>query len=270
MNEQAIRPSSSIPLWERGAPDYEIDYGQPQPALTPYWAEGSHGAVIVCPGGGYTIKAPHEGGPIAERLNEMGITAFVLNYRVSPYIHPVPLSDAHRAIRVVRANAESWGLDPRKVAILGFSAGGHLAAHAGVSYDGGNPDASDPVERVSCRPDAILPCYAVVSAMEQPHRDSFRKLTGLEFPGAMTCRALSPEMLVTRDTPPAFLWHTADDAVVAVENSLLFAAAMAIHKRPFALHVFPHGAHGLGLAKDNEMACQWSDLAGKWLHSMGF
>jgi acetyl esterase/lipase len=226
--------------------------------------------VIVCPGGGYQAKAPHEGKPVAERFNEMGVHAFVLSYRVWPYTHPVPLRDAQRAIRLVRANAGAWGLDPRKIAILGFSAGGHLCALSGVTYDGGLPGAADPVERASCRPDAILPCYAVMSAIERPHRESFRKLIGTEFPSAAACRALSPDLLVTGDTPPAFLWHTAEDNAVPVENSIAFASAMSIHKRPFALHIFPSGRHGVGLAEDIELAPEWSALAGKWLHSLGF
>jgi len=269
----AERPMGFIPLWEGGAPGYVPAFGQPQPTLTPFWAEGQEkprGAVVVCPGGGYVMKAAHEGKPIAEAINEAGVHAFVLSYRVAPYTHPTPLGDAQRAIRLVRFNAEAWGVLPDRIAILGFSAGGHLAAHAGTAYDPGDPEAADPVDRVSCRPDAILPCYAVVSGVASPHLGSFRNLTGEDSPNAMVRRLLSPDMLAGPDTPPAFLWHTSEDDVVPVENSLLFAAALARHKVKFALHVFPEGRHGIGLGEDNALARQWPQLMRAWLAGQGF
>ncbi|MDR1599507.1 MAG: alpha/beta hydrolase [Oscillospiraceae bacterium] len=268
-------PINPIKLWENGAPDFIAEYGQPQPTLTPFWAdtpEGPRGAVIVCPGGGYVMKAEHEGTPIAQKVNESGVHAFVLSYRVAPYNHPIPLEDAQRSIRVVRANAQAWGILPDKIGILGFSAGGHLTAHAGTTYDAGDPDADDPIERVSCRPDAILPCYAVMSglAVSIAHRGSFQSLTGRKAIDGMTARLLSPDTLVSEDTPPAFIWHTAEDPVVPVENALLFAAAMSAHKRPFALHVFPYGRHGVGLGEDIPLARDWPRLMGEWLKEFGF
>lgn len=264
------RPTCPIPLWENGAPDYEIAYGQPEPTLTPFFADKGHGAVIVCPGGGYQTKAGHEGAPIARMLNAAGIHAFVLSYRVKPYVHPVPLRDALRAIRMVRFHAIPWGLEPSHIGILGFSAGGHLCASAGTNYDNGQADAPDPIERVSCRPDAIVPCYAVMSGIAHPHLDSFKNLTGQSCPSAMTARQLSPDMLVNEDTPPAFIWHTAEDAGVPVENSLMFAAAMSAHKRSFALHIFPQGRHGIGLGEDVPLANAWPRLLCDWLHTVGF
>ncbi|MDR0397397.1 MAG: alpha/beta hydrolase [Oscillospiraceae bacterium] len=269
------RPVNPIPLWEGGAPGFNAEYGQPQPTLTPFWADESNkprGAVIVCPGGGYVTKARHEGTPIACKINESGVHAFVLSYRVAPYSHPAPLSDAQRAIRVVRANAGSWGVLPDRIGILGFSAGGHLAAHAGTTYDAGDPGAADPIDRVSCRPDAILPCYAVMSgvAVSLGHRGSFQSLTGRGVVDGMTARMLSPDQWVTRDTPPAFIWHTAEDPVVPVENALLFAAAMSAHKRPFSLHIFPYGRHGIGLGEDQPLAKDWTRLMGDWLKEFGF
>ncbi|GHU70665.1 acetylesterase [Clostridia bacterium] len=269
------RPVNPIPLWTNGAPDFNPAYGQPQPTLTPFWASDAsqpRGAVIVCPGGGYVMKAEHEGTPIAEMINEAGVHAFVLSYRVAPYVHPVPLSDAQRAIRLVRANAVEWGILPDKIAILGFSAGGHLTAHAGTTYDAGQPDADDPVERESSRPDAILLCYAVMSGVviSLAHRGSFQSLTGEKTISGMTMRLLSPDQLVTDDTPPAFIWHTAEDAGVPVENALLFAAAMSAHKRPFALHIFPQGQHGIGLGANVPLARDWPRLAKDWLIHNGF
>lgn len=264
------RPTNPIALWKDGAPDFEISYGQPQPTLTPFFAQEGRGAVIVCPGGGYHFKAGHEGAPIAQMLNAAGINAFVLSYRVKPYVHPVPLGDAQRAIRLVRYHAADWGLDPNHIGILGFSAGGHLCASAGTCYDAGRADAPDPIDRVGCRPDAFIPCYAVISGIAHPHRGSFQNLTGQQNPSVMTARQLSPDMLVTEDTPPAFLWHTAEDGGVPVENSLMFAAAMSAHKRPFALHVFPQGRHGIGLGADVPLANAWPRLLCDWLNSLGF
>ena len=158
-----------ISLWER-APLFEESFGQPAPSLTPYLLPGggARGAVIVCPGGGYVVKADHEGAPIAERLNELGFHAFVLDYRVAPYRHPVPLLDVQRAIRLVRHRAQEFGVLPDKIAILGFSAGGHLVCTAATHYDAGDPAALDPIDRESCRPDLFVPCYAVASLTGPP------------------------------------------------------------------------------------------------------
>lgn len=264
------RPTNPFGLWAQGAPDFRMEYGQPQPTLTPFWAAEGKGAVIVCPGGGYVNKAGHEGAPIAKMLNAAGIHAFVLSYRVSPYVHPVPLRDAQRAIRYVRYHAAQWGLDTDHIAILGFSAGGHLCASAGTCYDAGRDNAPDPIDRVSCRPDAFVPCYAVMNGFDYMHIGSFDNLTGKILPNAMLARNLSPDMRVTADTPPAFLWHTAEDAAVPVENSLMMAAAMSANKRPFALHVFPTGRHGLGLGIDAPLVPAWSGLLCDWLHTLGF
>jgi len=194
----------------------------------------------------------------------------VLSYRVGPYKHPVPLWDAQRAVRLVRYFAAQWGVLSNKIALLGFSAGGHLTAHAGTTFDNGNENAQDEIDKQSCRPDAILPCYAVLSAAEFGHRSSFQFLTGEENPSEERLRALSPDRLVTPQTPPAFLWHTAADDLVPVENSLSFAMALSRNKVPFALHVFPEGPHGIGLASDYPLAKQWPHLACEWLLQLGF
>jgi acetyl esterase/lipase len=225
--------------------------------LTPYLVDGPgpHPAMVVCPGGGYRRHAPHEREPVARWLNGLGIAAFVLEYRVAPQRHPAPLEDATDAIRTVRQRAAEWRVDPSRVGILGFSAGGHVAASAGTL-------AEDP----SGRPDLVVLCYPVISFGEHRHDGSMLNLLG-DDPPADAQAALSLETRVSAETPPAFLWHTAEDGAVPVENSLLFAAALARHDVPFALHVFPHGRHGLGLAEGEPEVGAWTSLCAAWLRA---
>lgn len=260
-------------LWPQGAPGFEESYEQMPPSLTPYLAENSRGAVIVCPGGGYRNLAAHEGADIAHRLNEEGISAFVLRYRIAPYHYPAPLWDVQRAVRTVRARAQEYALSPDKIAVMGFSAGGHLAGMAATMFD--DPDAAgvagDEIDAVSCRPDAAVLCYPVVSMCEAcTHVGSREHLTGMEnAPEDMRLR-LSIERRVNDQTPPIFLWHTAEDASVPVQNALLLADALQREKNPFALHIYPHGRHGLGLAQGQPLAERWPDEAAAWLKSLGF
>ncbi|MNI33312.1 Acetylxylan esterase precursor [compost metagenome] len=257
-------------LWPEGAPLAKGITEEDQPAITPYIPEGPvQASVIVCPGGGYGIRAEHEGEPIAKWLNGLGIAAFVLRYRVAPYPYPAALLDAQRAIRYVRLHAAEWGIQSKKVGILGFSAGGHLTSTAGTHYDLGNQQAADPIEQESCRPDAMILCYPVIT-MRDPlaHEGSRANLLGLS-PDESMIHLLSNEEQVTADTPPTFLWHTADD-FVAVENSLQFAAALSKNKVPFDLHVYEKGVHGLGLAIDDEHVGTWPDICGLWLKRNGF
>ncbi len=266
------KAGDSRPLWPEGAPGAIA--GQEQPriehfVLPPDAGAGRRAAVVVCPGGGYAHRAAHEGEPVARWLNGLGVTAFVLHYRVAPYRHPVPLLDAQRAIRYVRHHADEWAIDPNRVGILGFSAGGHLAATVATHFDAGSAQHEDPIERQSCRPNAVVLCYPVISFEEYRHAGSMRNLLGDDPPEALR-RALSNHRQVTAETPPAFLWHTAEDAGVPVENSLLFAAALSRCKVPFELHVFPHGRHGLGLASGDPHAGAWTALCATWLRSIGF
>lgn len=254
-----------IPLWPGEAPYTAESPDQAQPSIKEFRVEGSRGAVIVCPGGAYLGKAPHEGDPVAEMLNEAGVSAYVLDYRVKPCHHLAPLSDALRAIRVAR----SMGYE--KVGILGFSAGGHLTCSAATLYAPGNPDAEDPIERLSSRPDAFIPCYAVVSLMQFPHAGSRMNLLGKELGDDQTVvRRFSAEQNVTPDTPPAFIWHTASDNGVPVENSLLLASALAANKVPYELHIFAEGPHGLGLATELPDVARWAGLCQHWLVGQGF
>jgi len=256
---------SSIRLWPEGqSPDLAACGGR-EPELIPYPVPDSRGAVIVCPGGGYTHLAPHEADPIARMINMAGVSAFVLMYRVKPFPSlETPLKEAKRAIRLVR----SMGYG--KVAILGFSAGGHLSGMAATLYDAGDPAADDPLDRLSSRPDAFAPCYGATSLWH------FRKV---EWPGMLLEQQkpdvkelirYSAECNVTADTPPAFIWHTADDPVVPVACALDLAKALAAHGVPHEMHIFPHGEHGLGLAGDSEEVSQWAPLCRKWLVSLGF
>lgn len=249
-----------IMLWQGQAP-YTADSPDGfQPSITEYSVSGSRGAVVVVPGGGYVNKAPHEGGPIAEMINEAGVSAYVLDYRVSPCNTYAPLSDARRAIRLVRS------LGYEKVAILGFSAGGHLTCTAATMYEDGDPTADDPIERLSSRPDAFIPCYPVVSFSAYSHQGSIEALLGQAHKNDYALiRKFSNELHITKDTPEAFIWHTASDEAVPVENSLLLAAAMSAQGVPFELHIFPAGRHGLGLADGIPDVCQWSELLKTWL-----
>ena len=235
----------------------------PAPKSTPC------GAVIIFPGGAYAHLADHEGEPVARLLNGLGIAAFVLRYRHAPHRHPAPLMDAQSAVRYVRYHADRWHIKPNRIGVLGFSAGGHLAATLATHFDDGLRKSSDPVARVSCRPDAAVLCYPVVSFTENVHEGCVRNLLG-DNPPPSLLESLSNEKQVTADTPPTFLWHTVADPGVPVENSLSFAAALRAHGVPFELHLFPHGRHGLGLAAEEDGVRQWPGLCGDWLLRNGF
>ncbi|MEH7254036.1 alpha/beta hydrolase [Neobacillus niacini] len=230
---------------------------------------GPHPVMIVAPGGGYGSRAPHEGYPVAEWLNSIGVSAIILNYRVAPFKHPIPLGDAKRAIRLVRYHAPKWNADPNRVGIIGFSAGGHLASTAGTDFDLGNAESEDPIENMSCRPDVMVLCYPVITMGEHTHAGSRLNLLG-ENPEEEMISLLSNEHQITENTPPAFLWHTADDAAVDVQNSLLFAAGLRRNKVPFELHIFESGTHGLGLAQEHAEAKAWASLCEAWLRKKGF
>ena len=260
-----------IPLWAEGAPGFEAGYGQPQPFLQAYPLPGVRDAVLILPGGGYHHLAPYEGEPVAQAMRREGLSAFVLHYRHAPYVWPVPLRDAQRALRLVRVRLDAEAEGPHRVAAMGFSAGGHLAGMLGTESGAGTPDADDPVERRSARPDALALCYPVISMQAFVSEASLQNLTGHKNASFAVRRALSVEERVTADTPPAFLWHTADDANVPVENSLMMANAMSRAGVPFALHVFAHGRHGLGLGEQaGEDVRAWPALCGQWLRSVGF
>ena len=201
-----------VPALAGGAPGALGKEDKDIPTLTAYMpdpAKATGAAIVICPGGGYGGLAPHEGGQYARFLNEYGIAGFVLKYRLGPdgYRHPAMLHDAARAVRTVRANAGEWKLDPKRIGIMGSSAGGHLASTLLTHFDAGKPDAADPIERQSSRPDLGILCYAVISMGELGHRGSRNNLLGKD-PSPELVRELSNELHVTKDTPPCFIWHT--------------------------------------------------------------
>lgn len=264
-----------LPLWPQGAPSAIGDRPEDKPQITvslpaPDRAVGA--AVVVCPGGGYGgLAVDHEGKQIAEWLNSFGVAAIVLEYRHrgKGYGHPAPLHDVQRALRMVRANAEPWGCDPQRVGVIGFSAGGHLASTAATHFDGGHHASSDPVERQSCRPDFAILCYPVI-AFDEPytHRGSQRNLLGEGADPALV-KSLSNEKQVTPETPPTFLWHTTDDSVVPPENSVYFYLALRKAGVPAELHIYEHGRHGLGLAKNIPAVSEWPKRCEDWLRGRG-
>jgi uncharacterized protein YigE (DUF2233 family)/acetyl esterase/lipase len=266
---------SPVPLWSGEAPGALGSEEKDRPTLTPYLpqANATGAAVVVCPGGGYGGLAGHEGNDYAQWLNQQGLAAFVLKYRLGShgYRHPIMLQDAARALRLVRARAEEWKVDPKRVAIMGSSAGGHLASTLVTHFDTGNSSATDVVERQSSRPDLGILCYPVISMGEFTHQGSKNNLLGKE-PTEELVKLLSNELQVTSNTPPCFIWHTWEDKAVKVENSLQFASALQRAGVPFDLHVYEKGRHGIGLADKAPYtnAHVWSKDLVFWLKGRGF
>lgn len=264
----------STPLWPDGAPGAAGTDAADIPTLAAFIpaSNPTHTAVVIAPGGGYRALAiTYEGWDAARWLNAHGIAAFVLKYRLGPkYHHPVELGDAQRALRTVRANAAQYGIAPDHIGIWGFSAGGHLAATAGTHFDAGKPDATDPIERQSSRPDFLILAYPVIT-LEAPyvHAGSRDNLLGKDAPESQI-EELSAELHVTESTPPAFLFATTDDGTVPVMNSVMFYAALVKAKVPAELHLFQHGRHGAGLAPANPQLSVWPDLLIKWMRERGY
>ncbi|MCX6983906.1 MAG: alpha/beta hydrolase [Lentisphaerae bacterium] len=228
------------------------------------------GAVIVLPGGGYAGKMiSYEGRDVCARFNKEGFHSLMLEYRVAPNRYPAPLVDVAEAVRVVRRNAEKWKVKPDKIAVLGFSAGGHLAASACVHYCLAESLVPDKKNKVSARPDAGILCYPSISSEKFGNAGSFKNLLG-ENPSDGLMKKMSLELNVHQNAPPVFLWHTANDEVVPVENSLLFAEALSLHKIPFELHVYPDGPHGMGMGGADPHVATWVNLCVEWLKKMSF
>ena len=207
-----------------------------------------------------------EGTQIALWLNSLGVSAFVLQYRIAPrYHHPAPLQDAQRALRTVRSRAKEWNVDPKKIGIWGFSAGGHLASTAATHFDDGKADADDPIEKVSSRPDFAILCYPVIT-FEDPycHKGSRENLIGKN-PDPKLLESLCNEKQVTDKTPPTFLFHTGTDTAVPPENSVLFYLALRKAKVPAEMHIYEQGPHGIGLASKDPVLATWPDRLAAWL-----
>jgi acetyl esterase/lipase len=282
-----------LPLWD-GAPPNAQPAGQPlervqegsilwvrhveNPSIEvrlPSRGNATGQAVVVCPGGGYNSLAyDWEGTDFAGWLNSRGIAAIILTYRLpvdGDVEHEkwlVPLLDAQRAIRLTRAHAVDWAIDPAKIGIMGFSAGGHLASTAGTRFDAGDPEAVDPVDRLSSRPDFMILVYPVISfSTASAHSGSRRSLIGENPPEELVNR-YSSELQVTAATPPTFLVHAADDDAVPVQNSLLFYEALLANKVPAELHVYPHGGHGFSLAFKKGRVQDWTHLCARWMSEL--
>lgn len=259
-----------FPLWPKGAPGAMGEEEKDKPSLTVYLPakdKANGAAVVVCPGGGYGgLAMSHEGKDIATFLNSHGIAAFILKYRLAPkYRYPSSLLDAQRAIRTVRTNATEYGVDPKRIGIWGFSAGGHLASTAGTQFDAGKADSQDPIEKTSCRPDFLILSYPVIT-LEPPfaHMGSRYNLLGKDADPKLV-ESLCNQNRVTEQTPPTFLFHTDADTGVPPENSVLFYLALKKHKIPAEMHIYEKGRHGIGLGPNEKESGTWPDRLIGWL-----
>lgn len=253
-------------LWNEKAPGADTEV----PLIEAYIPaeKKSRAAFLILPGGAYAHRAPHEGVGYAEFLNAFGISAFVVSYRVSPAVFPDPLLDARRAVRYLRANAEKFDIDPEKIAVIGSSAGGHLAAFLSTYRAPIEGEGVDAIDGYDFLPNMQVLCYPVISSDEAiSHAYSYQKLLGERYAER---DQFSPELLVATDTPPAFIWHTAEDAAVSVENSYRYATALKMKGVPCEMHIFPYGAHGRGVGKNEPHVAQWVGLLKNYLKLYGF
>lgn len=268
------KPPERIKLWTGDAPGAMGQQDEDIPTLDLYLVPPERAvgtAVVVCPGGGYRALAmDHEGEQIARWWNSLGVSAFVLKYRLGPkYHHPVELGDAQRALRWVRSRAEQYGVQPGRIGIMGFSAGGHLASSAATLFDGGQASAADPIDRLSSRPDFAVLVYPVISlTTEYVHQGSKNNLLG-DNPDPALAEHLSTELQVTSETPPVFLFHTNEDTVVPSENSVLFYLALRRARIPAELHIYERGPHGVGLAWSDAVLNSWPARLADWLRIRG-
>jgi acetyl esterase/lipase len=261
-----MAPGTVLPLWPGMAPEES-------PNLTVFLAPpllATGAAVVICPGGGYGgLATDHEGVQIAQWLNARGVAGLMLRYRHAPHRHPVPLGDARRAVRLARAQAAAWSLDPARLGVWGFSAGGHLTASLGTHWDTGDQTSTDPVEWESCRPDFLILGYPVITmTLPHTHRGSRNNLLG-EDPHPALVEEMSCEQRVTAETPPTFLFHTDNDGAVPVENSILFYSALRAAGVPAELHVYADGPHGVGLCLHHPILGTWPDRLEAWLRWRG-
>jgi len=264
-------------LWPDGAPGAKGADDGDKPTLTIYLPEkekATGAAVVIFPGGGYGhLAMDHEGDQIARWLNSIGVAGFILKYRHSNsgagYGHPAPLQDAQRAIRTVRSRAGEWGVDPGRIGIIGFSAGGHLASSAGTHFQNRYSEPADEIDRCSCRPDFMILMYPVISFTEwYTHTGSRRNLLG-ENPGADLVENLSNEKQVTPETPPTFLVHADDDDVVPSENSIAFYLALRKAKVPAEMHIYEKGGHGFGPGVGKGVCSSWMVRCADWMKGRG-
>ena len=271
--------AETIRLWD-GAPPGALGTADHDVPVVAWWPAAKQAApsaaLVICPGGGYGHLADHEGSDYARWLNTHGISAFVLRYRLGTnnYRHPVMLSDVSRAIRLVRHSHQRFAVDPKRVGVMGSSAGGHLALTSCICGGSGDDKAADPIDRVSARPDLGILCYPVVSMLpEKTHGGSRKNLLG-EAPDEEVARQLSGELAAHENVPPLFIWHTWEDKAVKLEPILELCLKLKSHERPYELHVFETGPHGLGLGvRPYDAAKQlhpWTGECRRWLGAHGF
>jgi acetyl esterase/lipase len=250
----ALPAGETLRLWEGDAPNALGKDDKDIPTLTLYLPaadKAAHTAIVICPGGGYGGLAPHEGDGYATWLSDQGIACFVLKYRLGSkgYRHPSMMLDVQRALRTVRAGAEKWSIDPKRIGVMGSSAGGHLATTAATHFEAGKADATDPIERASCRPDFAIICYGVISMEDGvTHGGSKNNLLGKD-PDPALVQLLSNDKQVTKDTPPCFVWSTGEDKAVPPENSFRFVNALRANNVPYDFHIYQKGPHGIGLSR---------------------
>lgn len=259
------------PLWPAGAPLGE-EATADDPELTVYVPEHPNGAaVVIFPGGGYWgLAMDHEGHQVAQWLNSFGVAGIIVSYRRGPGAsHPVPLLDAQHSIRTVRHYAEEWKINPSRIGVLGFSAGGHLASSTGVHFDAGEIDSDDPIKRQSCRPDFMVLVYPVITmTQDYMHKGSRNNLIG-EFPDPELAKKMSSESQVTAETPPTFLILSDADTAVPAENSVTFYLALRRAGVPAEMHIFEKGRHGFGLGQLDAILHDWMDLCQQWMQQRG-
>jgi acetyl esterase/lipase len=274
--DNAFLGIQTIRLWPGTAPEARGATCDDIPALTlmePRKGAANGSAVIIFPGGAYVgLAADLEGREIADWFTARGFRAFILSYRLTShgYVLPVPLIDARRAIQTVRARAADYHINPNRIVVIGFSAGGHLAALSGTQFVAGEPDAADPIARVSSRPDFLVLGYPWIGAISSDTSHlSYCKLFNLMDRCEALRAAYSPDLFVTKDTPPTFIYHTFNDQTVPVEQSLRFFEALVKAGVSTEMHVFANGGHGSGLGKGDAALGQWPALLETWLRAQG-
>jgi acetyl esterase/lipase len=275
-NDNAFLNIQTIRLWPGEAPEAKGSSCNDIPTLTilnPLHGASNGSAVIVLPGGAYLgLAADLEGREVADWFTARGFRAFVLSYRLSShgYLLPVPLIDARRAVQLVRARARDYQINPNRIVVIGFSAGGHLAALAGTQFVPGKPDAEDPIERVSSRPDYLVLGYAWLGAISSDTSHlSYCKLFNVMDKCEDLRKAYEPDLYVTKETPPTFMYHTFTDDTVPVEQALSFYNALVKARVPSEIHIFANGGHGSGLGKGDAALDKWPSLMEEWLRAQG-
>ena len=264
MKKIKLWENNEIPFYKK---EYDVGENLGTSAITPYIINDgkSHPCMVIVPGGGYTHRAEHEGEPIAKWLNNRGINAFVVDYRVEPYSYPAPVVDIKRGIKYRRFYSKKFNILPDKIGVMGFSAGAHATCLAVEYYDENEYTPTDEIDKVSSRPNACVLCYPVITMNDEFCHTGSKERISANNPALY--EKLSCEKNVRDDMPPVFMWHTFEDMSVPVRNSLEMSLALKNKSIPFELHIYPSGRHGLGIVKcaDVEGTNKWTDAFENWL-----